>query len=297
MRQLVYNPGKSGDRMSIVCFISGSGTNYREIVNRNPKNNYLVFTNRPGCPGVAIAKENKHPVTELSHLPYLEEAKKKYGPGKVPRNCPERIQFERDVCYKIESRLGKQPDLICLAGYDQWLTDWTVERYYPRVLNVHPGDTTKGYEGLHWIPAAKAILAGDPVLRSTLFFVDRGEDTGPILVQSSPMDIVQLLTVLETRGTPGLLDGLKLVRDFAAANSIRSYEVFTTQANKSLQDTCEQICSVLQDALKVAGDWKIYPLAVHELIAQGRVEIDDRAVYVDGRQLPVYGYRPDEIHC
>ena len=54
------------------------------------------------------------------------------------------------------------------------------------------------------------------------------------------------------------------------------------------------ICRHLQDALKVAGDWKIYPLAVHELIAQGRVQIADRTVYIDGKEMPEYGYRIDE---
>jgi len=61
-----------------------------------------------------------------------------------------------------------------------------VEQYYPHILNVHPGDTTKGYDGLYWIPTAKAILAGDDSIRSTLFIVDKGEDTGPVLVQSFP---------------------------------------------------------------------------------------------------------------
>ena len=56
MQQLIYDPAKSGKRMTIVCFISGSGTNYREIVKRNPEHDYLVFTNRPGCAGVAIGR-------------------------------------------------------------------------------------------------------------------------------------------------------------------------------------------------------------------------------------------------
>jgi folate-dependent phosphoribosylglycinamide formyltransferase PurN len=169
MKQLVYNPALSGKRMTIVCFISGSGTNYREIVKRDPDHDYLVFTNRPGCPGVSIAKANKHDVIELSHIPYLKEAKKKCRPGMLPRNSPERVKYEQEVFRLIESRLGKEPDLICLAGYDQWLTDWTVEKYYPRILNVHPGDTTRGYEGLHWIPTAKAILAGDKALSQHYF--------------------------------------------------------------------------------------------------------------------------------
>ena len=179
MKQLVYDPLKSGNRMTIVCFVSGSGTNYREIVAQNRDHKYVVFTNRPGCGGAAIARENKHEVIELGHTDYLRDAQKKYGLGNVPRNCNERVRYERQLVKLIESNIGGEPDLICLAGYDQWLTDWMVDRYYPRILNVHPGDTTKGYDGLHWLPSAKAIIAGDDVIRSTLFFVDKGEDTGP----------------------------------------------------------------------------------------------------------------------
>ena len=56
----------------------------------------------------------------------------------------------------------------------------------------------------------------------------------------------------------------------------------------------EYVCKNLQDTLKVAGDWKIYPFAVHNLIAQGRVEVANRRVYIDGKEMPRYGYRIDE---
>jgi phosphoribosylglycinamide formyltransferase-1 len=279
--------------MTIVCFISGSGTNYREIVKRDPNHHYVVFTNRPDCGGVAIARENKHEVLALSHIPYLREARKKYGAGNVPRNCRERIKYEQDLLRLIEDRIGKQPDLVCLAGFDQWNTDWMIDRYYPRMLNVHPGDTTKDYAGLHWIPSAKAILAGDTVLRSTLFIADKSEDKGPVLVQSRPLDIGKTLEELEVKGAKGLLDGLQRISSFTREHAITNYEDFTHSAGKELSAIMERICASLQDALKTAGDWEIYPFAVHDLIARGRVAVDSRAVYVDGKLLPEYGYRLD----
>jgi phosphoribosylglycinamide formyltransferase-1 len=277
--------------MTIVCFISGSGTNYREIVKRNPNHNYIVFTNRPDCGGVAIARENKHQVIELSHIPYLRDVRKKYGAGKVPRNCPERLQYEQDLSRLIEDRIGRQPDLICLAGFDQWNTDWMVNRYYPRMLNVHPGDTTKDYAGLHWIPSAKAILAGDKVIRSTLFIADKSEDKGPVLVQSRPLGIIPALTEIEANGQEGLLNGLQKINRFVSNNKIKTYEAFKEKADAELARTMEQICQSLMEALKVKGDWEIYPFAVHDLIAKGRVAVDGRKVYVDGKQMPEYGYR------
>ncbi len=279
--------------MDIVCFISGSGTNYREIAAGGPDHHYLVFTNRPGCGGLDIARQYQHDIIELSHEPYLREAKKKYGAGKVPRHCPERINFEQEICRLVENRLGKEPDLVCLAGYDQWLTDWMVDRYYPRILNVHPGDTTRGYVGLHWVPAARAIFGGDTSLRSTLFLVDKGEDTGPVLVQSAPLNIKAALNEMESTGKSGLIQSLKEVVIFCAVSHIQSYEEFKEKAPKNLHARLEEVCSNLQEALKVSGDWKVYPFAVHDLIAAGRVEVDGRRIYADGKELPSYGYRMD----
>ncbi len=281
--------------MNIVCFISGSGTNYREIVNRNPHHNYLVFTNRPGCSGTAIARANKHPVIELSHIPYLKEARQRYGAGNIPRNAPERLAFEQDAVRLIENQLGKEPDLICLAGYNQWNTDWFVDHYFPRILNVHPGDTTKDYDGLHWIPAAKAILAGDDGLRSTLFIVDKSFDKGPVLVQSIPLNISRTLSRLEEAGSEGLLEGLLQIKEFARKQSIYTYPDFKNRAGESLVKILEMVCTRLQDELKIEGDWKIFPFAVHDLISRGRIAIEGRSVFVDGKELPEYGYRLDEV--
>jgi phosphoribosylglycinamide formyltransferase 1 len=286
VKQLVFDPAQHGTRMTIACFISGSGTNYREIVYKNPNHNYVVFTNRPDCEGVNIARANKHPVVVLSHVPYLRDARKKYGAGNVPRNCEERIKYEQDLSKLLENSIGGEPDLICLAGFDQWLSDWTVDRYCPRILNVHPGDTTRGYDGLGWIPSAKAILAGDEAIRSTLFIADKGEDTGPVLVQSEPLIIRDALE------KPELLQGLSQVEDFAKTAGIKTYGDFKVKASEELIKMMESICTELQNVLKIKGDWKIYPFAV-DLIAGGRVALDGRGVYVDGKAMPEYGYRLD----
>jgi len=280
--------------MKIACFVSGSGTNYREIAARNADHHYIVCTNRPGCGGVALARANKHEVIELSHITYLEAARRRYGSGNIPRNCWERTEYEQRLCALMEGRIGGEPDLVCLAGYDQWLSDFIVDKYYPRILNVHPGDTTKGYHGLHWIPSAKAILAGDEVVRSSLFFVDKGRDTGPVLVQSRPLSIRQTIDRPESASGQELSKGLRMIADLARTHDIETYEDFQEKAGKELLGMMEIICRNLQEALKVSGDWKIYPFAVHDLIAKGRVQIDGTKVYVDGAEMPAHGYRVDD---
>jgi len=279
--------------VTIVCFVSGSGTNYERIVERDPDHDYVVFTNRPDCEGANKARTNKHVIIELSHLPYLQAARDRYGSTAIPRNCPERLKYEQDVWRLIEERVGGRPDLVCLAGYDQWLTDWTVDRYYPSILNIHPGDTTKGYAGLYWIPTAKAILAGDKEIRSTLFIVDKGEDTGPVLAQSRPLQIAPTLRTLESEGVEGLERAFSSVVEFAGQHGITSYDGFDRAADDEHKAAMKAVCKSLQDALKKVGDWQLYPFGVHDLIVRGRVKVDGRAVYVDGRKMPDYGYRMD----
>jgi hypothetical protein len=169
-----------------------------------------------------------------------------------------------------------------------------INRYYPRMINVHPGDTTKDYVGLHWIAEAMAILAGDTELRSTLFVVDKNMDKGPVIVQSRPLSIIQALSELETKGQKGLLEGLQIINKYATDKNINTYEVYKEKADEQHSKLMELICSKLMDALKIKGDWEIFPFAVHDLISQGRVAIDGREVYIDGEKMPVYGYRLDE---
>ena len=279
--------------MTILCFVSGSGTNYREIVKHGPQHRYLVFTNRPGCGGSQIARQNGHKVVELSHVPYLREVRRRYGPGNVPRNCPEREAFEQEAVRLIEEAIGGQPYLVCLAGYDQVNTDWFVDHYSPRILNVHPGDSSRGYSGLHTIPAIKAILAGDASLRSTLFVVDKGVDTGPVLVQSRPLPIMDTLMNLDRAKVTDLAEKFTALKDFIETRNLKAYSQWQDAAGSELKESMERVCSALQEALKVSGDWQIFPYGVHELIARGRVQVEDRRVFVDAVELPVYGYRLD----
>jgi hypothetical protein len=166
-----------------------------------------------------------------------------------------------------------------------------VDRYYPHLLNIHPGDTTRGYDGLYWAPSAKAILAGDDAIRSTLFLVDKGEDTGPVVAQSKPISIEKTLRHMESKGLEGLNLRLRKLTAFAQTNGVKNWDVFTHRASKELMDSMEVVCRNLQDALKVEGDWQIYPYAVHKLIGFGRIGVEGRTVFLDGQPLPAYGYR------
>ena len=115
-----------------------------------------------------------------------------------------------------------------------------------------------------------------------------------MLAQSRPLNILHTVGELEYKGTEGLLKGLSKVTSFATLHNIKAYEDFAEKAGAELLSILGTICSNLQDTLKVQGDWRIYPFAIHDLIAHGRVQIDDRIIYIDGREMPKYGYRMDE---
>ena len=92
-----------------------------------------------------------------------------------------------------------------------------------------------------------------------------------------------------------MLAGLTEIKDFAANGGIKTYQSFRENAGAELNQKMGEVCTSLQNELKVAGDWQIYPFAVHELIAPGRVQIAGGAVYVDSGELPAYGYRLEEL--
>jgi hypothetical protein len=158
-----------------------------------------------------------------------------------------------------------------------------VNRYFPRILNVHPADARK-YVGLGWIPTAKAILAHEKSVKSTVFMVDQSDDGGPILIQSASLPLSRWDS------------DLREVRRFSEKTGARTLKDFREAAERegnTLYQSLRTVSGDIQEALKVEGDWKIYPFAVHGLIAKGRVALDGRTVFIDGVQMPPEGWQVD----
>ena len=60
----------------------------------------------------------------------------------------------------------------------------------------------------------------------------------------------------------------------------------------SLEEFSEKNSREMQEKIRREGEWKIFPYAVHHLIAKGRVGIDDEgSIYVDGIIMPKCGYQ------
>ncbi len=277
--KLIFDPA-SGP-IKYACGVSGSGTNYDRIYERDPKQYHVVFSNAPLCTGVSKARERGAPVALLDSERYF---KGMWGVEKVPRYGTERNSYDMALMTLVEQTLDGRPDLICLAGYDLWIGDWMANRYFPHILNVHPGDARK-YVGLGWRPTAKAILAGEAGVKSTVFFVDASDDGGPILIQSRSLPL--------SRWDSDLRD----IRRFAektGASTLPEFREVAQREGNGLYKALEQVSAAIQDTLRTEGDWEIYPFAVHDLIAKGRVALDGRTVYIDGVKMPEEGWQVDE---
>lgn len=60
----------------------------------------------------------------------------------------------------------------------------------------------------------------------------------------------------------------------------------------SLEGYEERDAPEMQEKIRKEGEWRIYPFAIHQLIAKGRLEIDQNDnIYVDGKRMPERGYQ------
>jgi len=152
-------------------------------------------------------------------------------------------------------------DMVALAGYDWVVTDPIVEKY--TTLNVHPGDlrqkTEDGqpkYRGLAWVPSAKAILAGDKEVFTSVHEVTAELDAGRVCALSDP----QAVPDEALRMSPGALLG--------PAKSLQGI-INYIKKNPGMEDDAIAarypifgFASDCQNRLKEKGDWVIFPAMV-----------------------------------
>lgn len=260
--KLIHDPAEG--RLRVACFVSGSGTNARKIIERSlePDSLYdvvLVFSDvrdsRTGRGGgkMCMARD----IAEEFGVGYeCEDIRDFYEEKGVPRrDLSVRPEFDERVLKRIAPYdLG----LICNAGYMSIMTPPILETYSGRIINVHPADLTvmegseRKYVGIHVVE--EAILAGEKKLRSTTHIVREKVDHGEILLLSEPLPVE-------------LPPGVTLKR---------------LEEDKALRN---RVVDMHQDRLKKMGDWVIYPLTV-QLIAEGRFSLGPDGVYFDGEKAP-----------
>jgi len=154
-------------RISLGVLASGRGSNF-EALQDEIENDSL-----PAVIRVVISDREKAPV--------LEKARARGIPACYinPAQFADRRSYELELVRVCEEY---QVDLVVLAGYMRILGETFIESFPWRVINIHPA-LLPSFPGLN--AQRQALEYGVRVSGCTVHFVDRGVDTGPIILQQA----------------------------------------------------------------------------------------------------------------
>ena len=95
-----------------------------------------------------------------------------------------RVEFDKQV---VESCNNEGVELIVCAGFNQILSEYLVEHYTNRILNIHPAYDVVNYGGYGMVGMKvhnAVIEAGEKISGCTVHYIDSTVDLGPVLLQA-----------------------------------------------------------------------------------------------------------------
>ena len=151
-----------GKKISTAVFISGRGSNLKNLLKFSKKKNSpikieLVFSNNKNAVGLNYAKLNKINTLFLSS--------KKFD------------VLEKKLLKVLQKKNIK---FICLAGFMKVLTTNFITNFKGKIINIHPSLLPK-YKGLSTFK--RALNAGEKITGCTVHFVDEKLDNGKMIVK------------------------------------------------------------------------------------------------------------------
>lgn len=149
----------------LVVLVSGSGTNLQALIDASRDPAYgveivAVGADRDGIEGLVRAE--RHGIASFV-LPVSAHA--------------DRAAWDVALADRVSSF---DPDLVVLAGFMKLTGPAFLARFGGRTLNTHPA-LSPAFPGMHG--PRDALAYGVKVTGATLFVVDEGVDTGPIVAQ------------------------------------------------------------------------------------------------------------------
>jgi len=150
----------------VAILISGRGSNMAALIEAAkvegfPAEIAVVISNRADAGGLALASAEGISTVTIESKPF----------GK------DRAAFEAALQSALDAH---RIELICLGGFMRLFTAEFVQRWYGRMLNIHPS-LLPSFPGLD--PHAQALNAGVKVSGATVHFVIPETDAGPIVMQ------------------------------------------------------------------------------------------------------------------
>jgi phosphoribosylglycinamide formyltransferase-1 len=93
------------------------------------------------------------------------------------RDHPDRADWDAALADAVQAH---RPDVVVLAGFMKLVGEAFLDRFGSRTVNTHPA-LSPAFPGMHG--PADALAHGVKITGATLFVVDTGVDTGPIVAQ------------------------------------------------------------------------------------------------------------------
>ncbi len=153
-------------KTKIAILISGRGSNMQALVKACEDESFpaqvaLVLSNKSDAEGLKFASEKGIKTASVNH-----------------REFSSREDFDKKVSEEIEK---SGAEFICLAGFMRLLSPWFVQRWFDKLINIHPSllPQFKGADAV-----GDAIKAGAKVSGCTVHFVREEMDSGPIIMQA-----------------------------------------------------------------------------------------------------------------
>ena len=149
----------------LVVLVSGAGTNLQALLDASADPSYgatvvAVGADRDGIEGLARA--------ERAGIPTFVKKVSQFS---------SRDHWDRAMADTVAAF---EPDLVVSAGFMKLAGEQFLARFAGRYVNTHPA-LLPSFPGMHG--AADALAHGVKVTGATLFVVDDGVDTGPIVEQ------------------------------------------------------------------------------------------------------------------
>lgn len=152
----------------VAILISGRGSNMAALIEAARQTDFpaevaVVISNRADAGGLTRAEASGIPTVTIESKPF----------GK------DRAAFEAVLQAALDQH---RVELICLGGFMRLFTAEFVQRWYGRMLNIHPS-LLPSFPGLD--PQGQALRAGVKISGATVHFVIPETDAGPILMQGA----------------------------------------------------------------------------------------------------------------
>lgn len=155
------------NKLKIAVLISGSGTNLQALIDACSADDFpaeiaLVVSNKSAAYGLQRAEKAGIKTCVISHKDYNS-----------------REEFDKEMSKQIDAS-GAQ--FVCMAGFMRLLSNWFVEKYYNKLVNIHPSllPSFKGIDG-----QKQALEYGVKLAGCTVHFVRDEMDVGPIIAQAA----------------------------------------------------------------------------------------------------------------